>query len=305
MNHQSAAHFPTVLGRAKTNGHGNSADADDTRLPTPRVEIPVQNARDLPEQLRSLPDWLRGRELGAETAQNDEFMTVFSHELRNSLCAIRFAVGILRMETSARPAASKARSVIEHQVEQMSRLVEDLLDASRARRGQLPMRPERVDLCTVVAHAAQAVEFSMEQRNHELNTSYPRSPVWLHADPARLEQVLVNLLLNAAKYTNPGGRIRLSAELDHGAAVVRVRDPGIGIAPEMLAHVFDLYMQADPTSRRVNAGLGIGLALVRSLVERHGGTVTAASAGLGHGSEFTVRLPLRSAPAPNLLTIAR
>jgi signal transduction histidine kinase len=120
---------------------------------------------------------------------------------------------------------------------------------------------------------------------------FPDAPVWLQADPARLEQVFVNLLLNAAKYTDAGGRVELFVEQEEVEAIVRIRDSGIGIAPDVLPHVFELFVQANPSSRRADAGLGIGLALVRSLIERHGGRVTAASVGLGHGSEFTIRLP--------------
>jgi signal transduction histidine kinase len=138
----------------------------------------------------------------------------------------------------------------------------------------------------------QAVEFTMQQHHHRMTTSFPKAPVWLEADPARLEQVFVNLLLNAAKYTEPGGKVGLSVEQEDGEATVRIHDSGIGIAAEVLPHVFDLFVQADPSSRRADAGLGVGLALVRSLVECHGGCVTAASAGLRRGSEFTVHLPM-------------
>jgi signal transduction histidine kinase len=233
-----------------------------------------------------------GQQLGTGDGRHNEFMTVFSHELRNSLGAIRGATHILRMETSAGPAAAKARALIERQVGQMSRLVEDLLDVSRVRTGHLRLQCERIDLCAVAAHAAQSVEFAMQQRNHRMATTFPEAPVWLQADPTRLEQVFVNLLLNAAKYTEAGGRVGLSVEREKNEATVSVCDTGIGIAPDVLPHVFDLFVQADPCSRRGDAGLGIGLALVRSLVECHGGRVTAASAGLRRGSEFTVRLPM-------------
>jgi len=233
----------------------------------------------------------RRQELGAENGRDNEFATVFSHELRNSLGAIRSAAHILRMDTSAASQAVKARMLIERQVGQMTRLVEDLLDASRVRSGQLCLQCERIDLRVLAAHAAQTVEFTMQQRHHRMTTSFPDAPVWLQADPARLEQVLVNLLLNAAKYTDAGGNVGLFVEREKVEAIVRIRDSGIGIAPDVLPHVFDLFVQADPSSHRADAGLGIGLALVRSLVERHGGRVTAVSDGLGHGSEFTVRLP--------------
>ena len=153
-------------------------------------------------------------------------MTVFSHELRNSLGAIRSAIQILRMDTSARPAAVKARVLIERQVGQMTRLVEDLLDVSRVRSGHLRLQCERIDLCAVVAHAAQTVEFTMQQRHHRMTTSFPDAPVWLQADPARLEQVFVNLLLNAAKYTDAGGNVGLSVEREEGEATVRIHDTG-------------------------------------------------------------------------------
>jgi len=233
----------------------------------------------------------RGQELGTENGRNNEFVTVFSHELRNSLGAIRSAAHILRKDASADPSTVKARMLIERQVGQMMRLVEGLLDAQRVRSGQLRLQCERIDLRVLAAHAAQTVEFTMQQRHHRMTASFPDAPVWLQADPARLEQVFVNLLLNAAKYTDAGGNVGLFVGREEGEAIVRIRDSGIGIDPEVLPHVFDLFVQADPSSRRADAGLGIGLALVRSLVERHGGCVTVASAGPGQGSEFTVRLP--------------
>jgi two-component system CheB/CheR fusion protein len=185
--------------------------------------------------------------------------------------------------------------LIERQVRQMTRLVEDLLDVSRIQNGQLSLRRERTDLCAVVAHSAEAVEFTMQQRHHRMITSVPDTPMWLRADSARLQQVFVNLLVNAAKYTDEGGEVTLSVERKADKAIVRIRDTGIGIAPDVLPHVFDLFVQANSSSQRADAGLGIGLALVRSLVESHGGEVSVASAGLTRGSEFTVRLPM---PAP-------
>jgi signal transduction histidine kinase len=232
-----------------------------------------------------------GQELGMERGRNNQFMAVFSHELRNSLDAISSAARILRMDTSADSSAVKARMLIERQVGQMTRLVEDLLDVSRVRNGQLRLKCERIDLRVLAARAAQTVEFTMQQRRHRMTTSFPDSPAWLWADPARLEQVFVNLLLNAAKYTDDGGNIGLFVEREEVESIVRIRDSGIGIEPDVLPHVFDLFVQADSSSHRADAGLGIGLALVRTLVERHGGLVTVASAGAGHGSEFTVRLP--------------
>jgi signal transduction histidine kinase len=226
--------------------------------------------------------------------QTNDFIPVLSHELRNSLSAIRSATQILRMETSVGPATVEARLLIERQVGQMMRLVEDLLDVSRVQSGQLRLNYERVDLCAVAAHAAQTVVFAMQGRHHRMTTSFPDTPVWLNADPTRLEQVLVNLLLNAAKFTDEGGSVDLSVQREEAEVRVRIRDTGIGIPSDVLPHVFDLFVQADPLSRRADAGLGIGLALVRNLVECHGGLVTAASGGLGHGSEFTISLPMQA-----------
>lgn len=226
--------------------------------------------------------------------QTNELIPVLSHELRNSLSAIRSATQVLSMETTVGPTIVEARLLIERQVGQMMHLVEDLLDVSRVRSGQLRLNCERVDLCAIAAHAAQTVTFAMRGRRHRMTTSFPDNPVWLKADPTRLKQVLVNLLLNAAKFTDDGGSIDLSVEQQEAEVIVKIRDTGIGIRPDVLPHVFDLFVQADPSSRRTDAGLGIGLALVRDLVERHGGLVTAASGGLGHGSEFTVFLPMHA-----------
>jgi signal transduction histidine kinase len=249
------------------------------------------STHEIDDHLRLWPLWLRGQELAVENGQNSEFMTVFSHELRNSLSAIRFAVGILRMETSTRSAALKARTVIERQVAQMSRLVEDLLDVSRIRRGQLALRRERVDLCAVATHAAQTFAFTMQERKHRMSTSFPEAPVCLQADPARLEQVFVNLLFNAAKYTDPGGRIRLSAETEQGEAVVRIRDSGIGIELKDLPRVFTSF----PPSRPIIAARG-GRHGDRARLGTHSGRTSwwrrHRGRRRGHGSEFTVRLPM-------------
>jgi len=234
-------------------------------------------------------------------SRDTELMATVSHEMRNALGAIGGATRILRLETSAGPAAMKARAQIEHQVDQMARLVEDLLDLSRIRTGRLCLRYARMDLCAVANEAVQTAEFALSSRSHRMTTSIPESPLWLQADPTRVEQVIVNLLINAAKYTDIGGDVGLFVHQERGEAVVRVCDTGIGIEPNLLPRVFDLFVQAQPSSRREQAGLGIGLALVRTLVERHGGRVTAASAGLGCGSEFTVYLPLATdQPVPCL-----
>jgi signal transduction histidine kinase len=228
-----------------------------------------------------------------ERRSADEFMAILSHELRDSLGGIRCAAGILRMDA---PDVIRARVLIERQVDHMSRLIEDLMDVTQMENGQLRLQYERVDVCVAVAQSVQAVEVSMMQRNHRLTTSFPSAPIWIQADPVRLEQIFVNLLINAAKYTATGGSIEISVEEQGNEAIVAVRDTGIGIAADVLPHIFELFVQANRSSRRAAAGLGIGLALVRSLVESHGGHVSATSAGLGKGSVFTVHLPI-SVPA--------
>jgi len=245
-------------------------------------ELADQPCRERPE--------LAGQERGVESRSN-VLVTVVSHELRNFLGALGSATRILCVEASP-SAAAHARTVIERQVAKMTALVEDLLDISRSQHGLMQLRCERRDLRGVAAEAAQTVEFTMQERNHRMTTALPDAPVWVQVDAARLEQALVNLLLNAAKYTAPGGNISLSVGREEREAVLRVRDDGIGIGPDVLPHVFDLFVQAAaPSSRGPDAGLGIGLALVRSVVDRHGGRVTAASAGRGCGSEFAVYLP--------------
>ena len=291
MNRQSESTRTDHASLDQFNGHAVDTEFVNSRLSADSPAMSQYSTAESANYLRIRNLASRGQNLGRQNGRNNEFVTVFSHELRNSLGAIRSAAHILRLDTSADPSAVRARMLIERQIGQMARLVEDLLDTSRVQSGQLCLQCERIDLRVLAAHAAQTVEFTMKQHHHQMTTSFPDAPVWLQADPARLEQVFVNLLLNAAKYTDGGGHVGLVVELEENEAIVRIRDSGIGIAPDILPHVFDLFVQADPSSRRADAGLGIGLALVRSLVERHGGRVTVMSAGPGHGSEFTIRLP--------------
>jgi CheY-like chemotaxis protein len=186
----------------------------------------------------------------------------------------------------------RLQAVMERQVAQLGRLVDDLLEVSRITRGKVTLHRERVTLDDVVQRAVETSQPLIDAAHHTLSVTLPEPAPLLHADPLRLAQVLANLLNNAAKYTEPGGRIELLAACDAEAVVVRVRDNGLGIAPEHLAHVFDLFAQADRSLSRAQGGLGIGLTLVRSLVELHGGSVSARSGGIGAGSEFEVRLPL-------------
>jgi signal transduction histidine kinase len=239
--------------------------------------------------------WLRNQEFGARDAPNNDYMTVVSYEMRNALAVIRTAADVLGSGICTRAHAVKAQILIERQVTRITRLVAEMLDVSRVRIGQLAVQCERVDLCVIAANSVDTVEFTPLMRSHRLTVSCPDDgPLWLEADPFRLEEVFVNLLLNASKHTEPGGDIRLSVERRAGEAVVRVRDTGIGIEPHLLPHVFDLYFGTDGELPCPDPDRGIGLALVRSLVQRHGGLVTVASAGRGRGSEFTVRLPTRA-----------
>jgi len=244
---------------------------------------------------RSLEEALRQRADGLAEAdrRKDEFLAMLAHELRNPLAPIRSAVHALGHRDDD-PAVTRARDVVERQVRHMTRLVDDLLDASRMTRGRIALRKEVVDLATCVAHAVETVRPLIDARGHELSLSLPSEAVRLSADPTRLEQVLGNLLHNAAKYTEPGGRITMAVERDGEAVVLRVLDTGIGIAPEMLPRIFDLFVQADRTRDGGLGGLGVGLSLVRNLVEQHGGTIRGLSAGPGRGSEFVVRLPMTS-----------
>ncbi len=224
--------------------------------------------------------------------RKDEFLAVLAHELRNPLAPIRSAVQILRSAETTGADPRPARDVIDRQVRQMAHLIDDLLDVSRISRGRIELRREPVDLAAVVRSALETSLPLVESCGHRLDVSLPSGRVPLKADPTRLAQVFSNLLNNAAKFTERGGHISLTAERIDGQAVVRVTDSGIGISPAQMPQLFKMFSQADSSLERTRGGLGIGLELARRLVEMHGGTVEAASGGLGRGSEFVVRLPL-------------
>src|SRR5487761_1103565 len=239
--------------------------------------------------LRQAQLWVE--ELVDADRRKDEFLAMLGHELRNPLATIRNSIGLLQSGQEQTSAQRRAEALIDRQVRRMMRLVDDLLDVSRIRHGHLRLRRVRMDVRVAVSNAVETLASECKQRRQQLTVVLPEEPVWLQADPERLEQVFVNLLANASRYTDAGGGIVISMHLQGGHAVVRMRDSGIGIAPHALPHVFELYRQADGADPRSRAGLGIGLALVSQLVQLHGGSVSAASAGLGQGSEFTVRLP--------------
>ena len=223
--------------------------------------------------------------------RKDEFLALLAHELRNPLASVRNAVGIMRLKGADDPQLQWCHDVIERQTDQLKRLVDDLLDVSRITQGKIQLRLEPVDIQAVVAGAIETSAPLIETHGHQLNVSLPDGSLVVRGDPSRLSQVIANLLNNAAKYQNERGRIDLCAERDGDDVVISVRDHGIGLSAEMLSDAFELFTQGERTPDRAQGGLGIGLSLVKQLVELHGGTVRAASEGPGTGSEFVVRLP--------------
>ena len=228
--------------------------------------------------------------------RKDEFLATLAHELRNPLAPLRNGLQIMRMTNDA-SAISRAQLMMERQLQQMVRLVDDLLDVSRITTGKLVLRTERVSLQEVMVTAIDAVRPLIDAKRQTLLVELPTITVELDADATRLSQIFSNILNNAFKYTEPGGSIRITARIAYGAVEIRVLDTGIGIAAEELPAVFDMFTQFDASPERTHGGLGVGLALAKRLVQLHGGTISARSAGLGHGSEFTVRLPIATAPA--------
>ncbi len=272
---------------ALTNEHGEQTGSISCCYETTersRLELQTQ------AQARTLADLHR---------RKDEFLAMLGHELRNPLAAMANAVQLLRLNQHADTSLKQGRSIIERQVRQLKHLVDDLLEVSRITTGSVRLRQQQVNLRSVVERALETAQPIIAAQRHELSVTFPQHSIYLHADGARLEQVLVNLLSNAAKYTQKGGRIALSLEeeADGMTVAIRVRDNGIGIAPDLLPHIFELFTQAERSLDRSQGGLGIGLSLVQRLVELHGGSVVAHSE-LGRGSEFVVRLPLMQAAVP-------
>jgi signal transduction histidine kinase len=223
--------------------------------------------------------------------RKDEFLAQLAHELRNPLAPMRNATSILRYKVSHDPELIWCHDVIERQAKQLTRLVDDLLDVSRITRGKINLRLEPVDLNTILAEAVETSQPLVDSRRHQLNITLPESPVVVQADSARLTQVVSNLLNNAATFQKEGGRIDLRARREGNDAVITVRDHGFGMTEEMVSQVFELFFQGERERHHAHDGLGIGLSLVKQLVELQGGTVSATSPGIGQGSEFTVRLP--------------
>jgi len=232
--------------------------------------------------------------------QKDEFLAMLSHELRNPLAPITNALEVLRRCGADEPQLVSSRDVIDRQVHVLGRLIDDLLDASRITSGKVRIQTEAIEFANVVSRAVETARPLIDARKHRLMLSLPSEPVWLRADPTRIAQVLNNLLNNAAKFTEEGGDVALTAKREGNELVISVRDTGVGIPTETLPHIFDLFTQADRSLDRSQGGLGIGLTLARSIVGMHGGTLQAFSAGPNEGSEFVVRLPVVDEPAQRL-----
>jgi PAS domain S-box-containing protein len=263
-----------------------------------RVLFLAPTGQDVTERKR-LEDNLRrlAADLSEADRRKNEFLAMLAHELRNPLAPISNATRALRLSDGQGGGLQAASAMLERQVGQMARLVDDLLDMSRITRGKIELRKERVELAPIVHQAVEAVVAQYRSMNHELTVTLPPQPVHLEADPARLAQVIGNLLNNACKFTDRGGHVWLTVDREGDQAVIRVRDTGIGIAADDRSRLFEMFAQVDTSLERSRDGLGIGLTLVRTLVEMHGGTVQVHSEGLGRGSEFTIRLPVAAATA--------
>ncbi len=258
-----------------------------------------KKAEDEREQLRELTAALE-----QTNRHKDDFVAMLAHELRNPLAAMKGAAHLIRLRVAKGECVDRHLSILERQIWNSSRLLDDLLDIARITRQVVQLAKEIVRLDSVVASAVDSQQAVMERAGHKLRVSLPQAPVLLEADPTRLEQIVSNLLDNAAKYTPDGGRIELSAELDGKDAVIRVKDNGVGLPGELLHRAFDPFIRADWSLAKNKGGLGLGLTLVRKLAEMHGGSVEARSNGLGKGSEFIVRLPARPDLGAPTLTAA-
>jgi PAS domain S-box-containing protein len=289
-------HFETV----RVSKHGRRIDISLTVSPvrdsTGRVIGASKIARDITDRKRA------EEALRKADQRKDEFIALLAHELRNPLAPLRNGLQVMRLAGSDTKALAQARDMMERQLEHVVRLVDDLLDVSRMSQNKMELRRSRVLLKDAVSSAVETARPALEAAGHDLTISLPPDPIHLDADLTRLAQVFSNLLMNSAKYTEPGGRIWLAAERQGVEVVVSVRDTGIGIPSEALPRIFDMFSQVGRNIERSTGGLGIGLALVKGLVEMHDGTVTAASEGPGKGSTFTVKLPALGAHTKSLAT---
>ena len=246
----------------------------------------VESARDITQRKQA------EAALREADRRKDEFLATLAHELRNPLAPIRNSLHILRMTACNDPTAERVCEMMERQVNHMVRMVDDLMEVSRITRGLIELRKEEADLAAIIRSAVETSRPIFEAAEHQLAITIPPEPILLHGDTVRLSQVFANLLNNAAKYTDHGGQIWINAKQEKSEVVVSIRDTGIGIPAPMLPKVFDMFMQADRSTHRSQGGLGIGLTLVKRLVELHDGSISVRSDGPGQGSEFIVRLPV-------------
>ncbi|MHC5539105.1 hybrid sensor histidine kinase/response regulator, partial [Singulisphaera rosea] len=261
-------------------------DADDEAILVQLSQlaaIAIQNAR-------------LNEELKINDERKNEFLAMLAHELRNPLAAIGNAVKLTE-KSEGREQVDWSMGVITRQTQHLSRLIDDLMDVSRITQGKIRLRRDVIEVSPILESAAATVGPLIEERKHTLELEHEPGDLWVNADPTRLEQVVVNLLNNAAKYSENGGHIRLSARKDRDEVVISVKDRGVGIPPEKLPEMFELFAQGDRSLARSEGGLGIGLTVVRKLVELHGGSIVASSEGVGRGSEFLIRLPLTKTTA--------
>jgi PAS domain S-box-containing protein len=262
-------------------------DADGRVIAASKIARDVSERKLAEERLRASEEALR-----LADRRKDEFLALLAHELRNPLAPIRYALAANKKPGRTPQQCRQADEIIERQVAHMSRLLDDLLDVSRITRGTLELKRTRVELTSVIGAAIETARPMLDEKHHTLVLDLPTQPLQLEADVVRLAQVFSNLLINAAKYTDPGGRIQLRAARQEADVIVSVSDNGIGIPADMLPRVFNMFFQSHAALARAEGGLGVGLSLVRGLVRLHGGSVEARSDGPGRGSEFTVRLPL-------------
>jgi PAS domain S-box-containing protein len=301
--------FQEMLERA---GHGASAEIELLASNGSHVSteasaqlLSIESATLYGLVLRDLTRERLQERLAVESRRKDEFLAILGHELRGPLDPIRNAVQFLQLKAPDEPDLRWARDVIDRQVQHMTRLIDDLLDLGRIGQGKLELRLEEHTLQDVVTLAVETNRTAIEGRGHQLELVDETEPLPVQADPARLNQVLSNLLTNAAKFTPPGGRIVVTIERDGDHAAFRVRDNGMGIPNDRLAWIFDLFAQLESKPEGASGGLGIGLSMVRRLVEMHGGTVEASSDGLGTGTEFVVRLPISTTGSAGMNRSAR
>jgi PAS domain S-box-containing protein len=287
--------LPTIMERIKRGEFIEHYETERLRKDGSRVDVsltisPVRNAEGKIIGASKIARDITARK--EEDRRKNEFIALLAHELRNPLAPLRNALQVMRLAGDNRETVEQARTMMERQLQHLVRLVDDLLDVSRISQGKLQLRKERISLEAVVGNALEVCEALVKQQNHELTVTLPKEPLYVDADKTRLAQALCNLLSNAVKYSDRGSHVWLTVRREGNEAVIRVKDAGIGIQAHMLSKVFDLFTQIDRSLEKSQGGLGVGLTIVKRLVEMHGGSVEAHSEGHGMGSEFVIRLPL-------------